>query len=72
MFKEEEAKRVIEKRSVYYKDIISRLSYVANKEPIAIPIILIKSDFKASFLVNINIERRIERLIVLVLLDTKY
>jgi hypothetical protein len=33
---------------------------------------IIEGDFKTRFLVNINIEHRKERLIVLVLLDTEY
>jgi hypothetical protein len=64
--------KVAEKRSTYYKDIINRLSYVINREAIAISATIVKGDFKTLFLVNINIEHRKERLTVLVLLDTEY
>ena len=71
MSREEEANRVIKKKSARYKDIISGLNYVINREVIAIFTILIKGDYKAPFLVNISVGRRKRRLIVSVLLDTR-
>jgi hypothetical protein len=55
-----------------YKDIISRLSYIINKEAIIILTTIVEGDFKALFLVNISIKHRKERLIVLALLNTEY
>ena len=68
MSKEEGANRVIEKRSIYYKDIISGLSYIINTEAIIIFTILIKGDFKDPFLINISIGHGKGRLMVLILL----
>ena len=69
MSREKEANRVIEKRSVYYKDIISGLSCATNREAIIIFIILVKGDFKALFLINISVGRRNKKLMVPALLD---
>ena len=71
MSKRERANRVTEKRSARYKDVISRLSNITNREAITIFTILIKGDYKAPFLINIRVERRKERLTVLILLDIK-
>ena len=72
MSKEKGASRVIEKRSARYKDVISGLSCVTNRETIVIPAILTEGDYKAPFLINISVGRRKERLTVSVLLDIEY
>ena len=71
MSREKGAGRVIEKRSVYYKDVISGLSCVTNGETIIILAILIKGDYKAPFLVNISVGRKKKRLTVSALLDIR-
>ena len=69
MSREEEADRVI--KSVYYKDIISGLSCVTNREAIIDSAILIEGDFKAPFLIYISIKYKKKRLTVLILLNIK-
>jgi hypothetical protein len=64
--------RAAEKRDIHYKDVVSRLSYVINREAIIIPATIAEGDFKAPFLVNISIEHGKERLTVPALLDTEY
>ena len=71
MSREEGAGRAIEKRSVYYKDVISGLSYITNREAIIIFAISVKGDYKASFLIEINVGRKKKRLTVSVLLDIR-
>jgi hypothetical protein len=51
---------------------VSGRSNVTNRETIEISIIIVENDFKALFLVNINIRKRRERLTVLVLLNIEY
>ena len=72
MSKEKGANRVIKKRSTRYKDIISGLSYITNKETFIISAISLKDDYKAPFLINISVERKKRRLIVSVLLNIRY
>ena len=72
MSKEKGANRVIEKRSTYYKDIISGLSYITNRETIIILAILIEGDYKAPFLINIYKGRKKKRLTVSALLNIRY
>ena len=69
MSREEGANRVAEKRSAYYKDVISGLSCVTNGETIIIFAISVESDYKAPFLINISVERKKEKLTVSALLD---
>ena len=57
MSRKEEANRVIKKRSTYYKDIISGLSYITKRESIIIFFLLVKNNFKAPSLINIRVER---------------
>ena len=71
MSREEGADRVIEKRSVYYKDVISGLSYITNGEIIIILTISIEGDCEALFLFNISVGRKKKRLTVSVLLDIR-
>ena len=71
MSKKEGANRVTEKRSAHYKDVISGLSCVTNRETIVISAISIKGDYEAPFLINISVGRRKRRLTVPVLLDIK-
>ena len=71
MLREKGADRVIEKKSAYYKDVISGLSYITNREMIIILAILAEGDYKALFLINISLERKKRRLIVSVLLDIR-
>ena len=72
MPREKEANRAAEKRSAYYKDVISGLSCVTNRETIIIFAISIKGDYKAPFLIDISVERKKKRLIVPALLDIRY
>jgi hypothetical protein len=51
---------------------VSEPNNVTNREAIRILIIIIKDDFKVLFLININIKKGRERLIVLILLDIEY
>ena len=69
MSREKGADRAAEKRSAHYKDIISGLSCVTNREAIIIFTISIKGDFKAPFLINIRVGRKKRRLMVSALLD---
>ena len=69
MSKEEGADRAAEKRTAYYKDVISGLSCVTNGKIIKIFAISVKGDCEAPFLINISVEREKERLIVPVLLN---
>ena len=69
MSREKEAIRAAEKRSAYYKDVISGLSCVTKREAIIILIISVNDDFKAPFLINIRVGRRKERLTVSVLFN---
>ena len=71
MSKKEGANRVVRKRSVDFKDIISGLSYITNRETIIIFTILVKGDYEAPFLINISVERRKKRLTVPVLLNIR-
>ena len=64
MSRGEEPDRAAEKRSAYYKDVISGLSYIINKEAIIISAISVKSDFKALFLINVSVGREKKRLTV--------
>ena len=71
MSREEGVDRVAKKRSIYYKDVISGLSYITNRETIVILAILAEGDYKALFLINISIGRNKKRLTVPVLLDIR-
>jgi uncharacterized protein YbjT (DUF2867 family) len=62
--------RAAGKRGARYKDIVSRLSYVINREAIMIPATTAEGDFKTPFLVNVSVEHGKERLTVPALLDT--
>ena len=72
MPREEEADRAAEKRSAYYKDIISGLSCITNREMIIILAISAEGDYKAPFLINISVGHKKERLIMPALLDIRY
>ena len=72
MSKDKGTDRVIKKRSVHYKNIISGLSYITNSEAIIISTISAESDYDAPFLVNISVERKKGRLTVPALLDIRY
>ena len=72
MSREERADRLAEKRSAYYKDVISGPSCVTNREAIIISAISVKGDFKAPFLINVRVGRGKVRLIVPALLDIRY
>jgi hypothetical protein len=61
--------KAIRKRDAYYKDVVNKPNYVINKEAIMILMIIMKSDFKALFLVDVNVRHKKRRLIVLALLD---
>ena len=71
MFREERANRAAEKRTAYYKGVISGLSYVTNIETIAIPATSAEGDYKAPFLINISVGREKGRLMVSLLLDIR-
>ena len=71
MSREKGADRAAEKRSARHKDVISGLSCVTNREMIIILAISAKGDYKAPFLINISVERRKKRLIVLILLNIR-
>ena len=70
MSKKEGADRVAEKRTTYYKDVISGLSYVTNRETIITFAISLEGNYKALFLINISVGRKKGRLTVPALLDT--
>ena len=72
MSKKEGADRAVEKRTAYYKDVISGLSCVTNRETIIIFTISVKGDYKAPFLINISVEREKKRLMVSALLNIGY
>ena len=69
MSREKGADRVIKKRSAHYKDVISGLSYITNREIIIIFAISIEGDYKAPFLINISVEYKKGRLTVSALLN---
>ena len=71
MSREKGADRAVEKRSAHYKDVISGLSCVTNREAIIILTISAESDYKAPFLVNISVGSKKGRLTVPVLLDIR-
>ena len=71
MSREKGADRVAEKRSARHKDVISRLSYITNREIIIILAISAKGDYKALFLINISVGRKKKRLTVPALLNIK-
>jgi hypothetical protein len=51
---------------------VSGPNNVTNKEAIRIPVTIAEGDFKALFLINVNVRKGRERLIVLTLLNIEY